>query len=89
MSGKKVVAVRNFDFVSKPGYSWFRRHWLHFRYSRMLRKADLVVVPSQKVADDAVKYYFVPKERIRIGLSAADESESHGADSHLSAEIIP
>ena len=40
-------------------------------------------------SDDAVKYYFVPKERIRISLSAADESESRGADSHLSAEIIP
>ncbi len=66
MKSPKTVTVDNLDFVSQPGYSWIRRHLLNLKYSILLKNADIVNVPSQAVADDAVKYYFVPKDKIRI-----------------------
>ena len=66
MKEPKIVTVENLDFVSGPGYSWLRRHILNIRYSFLLRHADIVRVPSKAVADDVVKYYFVPKSKIRI-----------------------
>lgn len=66
MKEPKIVTVENLDFVSGPGYSWLRRHILNVRYSFLLRHADIVRVPSKAVADDVVKYYFVPKSKIRI-----------------------
>lgn len=66
MKRPKIVTVENLDFVSGPRYSWLRRHILNIRYSILLRNADIVNVPSKAVADDVVKYYFVPKTKIRI-----------------------
>ena len=66
MKSPKTVTVDNLDFVSQPGYSWIRRHLLNLKYSILLKNADIVKVPSQAVADEAVKDDFVPTDKIRI-----------------------
>ncbi len=60
------VWIHDLDFLSRPGYSWIERHRLNFRCRRLCRRAETVIVPSRSVADDVVRYYFVPKEKIRI-----------------------
>lgn len=65
---KKVVEVSDLSFISDRNhrYGWFRRHYKHHRLRRALKKAEKVVADNPKIANDIVRYYFVPKGKIII-----------------------
>ena len=65
-NGKKVVEIDDLSFLKDRDhrYNWFQRHWRHHRIRLAVRKADIVIVPDHETAFDAVRYYFIPKEKI-------------------------
>ena len=66
-TGGWVVVIDDFAFLrERKGLSWLRRHYLSVRHRKWLRKASRIVASDSRVAEDAVKYYFVPKSKIEI-----------------------
>lgn len=67
-SGEKVVEVEDLSFLGDRNhrYSWFQRHYCHFRHKWALSGADRVIAADERVADDLVRYYFIPKEKITV-----------------------
>lgn len=66
-SGKKVVLVEDLSFLSdRQRFNWIQRHYRNIRHRRACRKSDIIMAASEKVATDIVKYYFIPKNRIRL-----------------------
>ena len=66
-TGGWVVVIDDFAFLrERNGCSWLRRHYLSVRHRKWLRKASRIVASDSRVAEDAVKYYFVPKSKIEI-----------------------
>ena len=66
-TGGWVVVIDDFAFLrERKGCSWLRRHYLSVRHRKWLRKASRIVASDSRVAEDAVKYYFVPKSKIEI-----------------------
>ena len=66
-TGGWVVVIDDFTFLrERNGCSWLRRHYLSVRHRKWLRKASRIVASDSRVAEDAVKYYFVPKSKIEI-----------------------
>ncbi len=65
---KRVVEVEDLSFLSERNhhYGWIRRHFLHHRLRRALKKAEKIIACNPKSATDLVRYYFIPKERITI-----------------------
>ena len=71
------------------GHSWLRRHVLHFRTLRTLRRAGClfcsrggqlgsgsagtITVPSARVAEDLHRYYRVPRENIIVKKSGEEQ----------------
>lgn len=66
-TGRWVVVVDDFSFLrERKGYNWVRRHYLSVKHRKWLQKAAKVYATDRKAAEDAVKYYFVPKSKIEI-----------------------
>lgn len=62
-----VVVVEDFAFLrERDRYNWFSRHYLNVKHRRWLRKASRIMASDKRAAEDAVKYYFVPKSKIEI-----------------------
>ena len=70
-TGEKVVEVRDLSYLKDRNhpYNWFQRHYHHHRLRIALRRADRVLAENDVVATDLVRYYFVPKSKITLGLS--------------------
>lgn len=70
-TGNKVVEVYDVSFLKEKNhpYGWLKRHFLHFRLKLSLHFADIVYVADTSVGVDLVRYYFVPKEKIRVDAS--------------------
>ena len=68
ISGKKVAHVEDLSFLSdrEHRYNWLQRHYFNIRDKRACRKADSIIVSDQSVADDIVRYYFIPRSKIII-----------------------
>lgn len=68
LTGEKVAEVESLSFLCERenGYGWLKLHFHHFRMHLAIRWADCFVVADETVAADLVRYYFVPKEKIRI-----------------------
>ena len=66
-TGEKVVEVRDLSYLKDRNhpYNWFQRHYHHHRLRIALRRADRVLAENDTVATDLVRYYFVPKDKIR------------------------
>ncbi len=65
--GKRVVEVDSLAFLyQRYGYSWLRRHILNRRHKRALKHSDIIEAPDAEVAYEIEKYYFIPKERVKI-----------------------
>lgn len=66
-TGEKVVEVRDLSYLKDRNhpYNWFQRHYHHHRLRIALRRADRVLAENDVVATDLVRYYFVPKDKIR------------------------
>lgn len=66
--GKRTVEVDDVSFLRDRNhpYNWFQRHYHHHRLRRALKRADRVIASSPDVAIDVVRYYFVPKTKIKI-----------------------
>lgn len=66
--GKRIVEVDDVSFLRDRNhpYNWFQRHYHHHRLRRALKRADRVIASSPDVAIDVVRYYFVPKTKIKI-----------------------
>lgn len=66
-TGRLIVEVEDLSpLYERFGYNWFQRHLFHRRHKKNLRKADVVIVPDEKVRAQVVRYYFVPKDRIVV-----------------------
>lgn len=67
-SGKRIVEVDDLSFISEHDhpYNWFQRHFYHHRLRLRLRRADMVLVPDQKTAILVSRYYFFPKDKIKV-----------------------
>ena len=66
-TGGWVVVIDDFAFLrERKGCSWLRRHYLSVRHRKWRRKASRIVASDSRVAEEAVKYYFVPKSKIEI-----------------------
>lgn len=63
---KRVVEVHDLSFLSdrNHSYGWIRRHYRHHKLRRALKKAEKIIATNPKAANDIVRYYFIPKERI-------------------------
>lgn len=68
IDGHKVAPVEDLSFLSQRHhrYNWLQRHYYNIRYKRACRKADYVIVNNDDVANDVVKYYFIPRSKIVI-----------------------
>ena len=66
--GRRVVEVGDLSYLKEREhhYNWFQRHYHHHRLRRALKKADLVIVSTPETAIDVVRYYFVPKDKIKV-----------------------
>lgn len=66
--GNRTVEVDDVSFLRDRNhpYNWFQRHYHHHRLRRALKRADRVIASSPDVAIDVVRYYFVPKTKIKI-----------------------
>ena len=74
-SGKTVDSQNNivcldsntFIYLTRENkFSWLKRHRLHRKYKKILKKSTQVIVPNKKVAQEAEHYYYVPKSKIII-----------------------
>ena len=66
--GRRVVEVGDLSYLKEREhhYNWFQRHYHHHRLRIALKKADLVIVSTPDTAIDVVRYYFVPKDKIKV-----------------------
>lgn len=66
--GRRVVEVGDLSYLKEREhhYNWFQRHYHHHRLRIALKKADLVIVSTPETAIDVVRYYFVPKDKIKV-----------------------
>lgn len=66
--GRRVVEVGDLSYLKEREhhYNWFQRHYHHHRLRIALKKADLVIVSTPETAIDVVRYYFVPKDKIKL-----------------------
>ena len=66
--GRRVVEVGDLSYIKEREhhYNWFQRHYHHHRLRIALKKADLVIVSTPETAIDVVRYYFVPKDKIKL-----------------------
>ncbi len=65
---KRVVEVHDLSFLSdcNHSYGWIRRHYRHHKLRRALKKAEKIIATNPKAANDIVRYYFVPREKITL-----------------------
>lgn len=66
--GRRVVEVGDLSYLKEREhhYNWFQRHYHHHSLRLALKKADLVIVSTPETAIDVVRYYFVPKDKIKV-----------------------
>lgn len=66
--GRRVVEVGDLSYLKEREhhYNWFQRHYHHHRLRIALKKADLVIVSTPETAIDVIRYYFVPKDKIKV-----------------------
>ena len=66
--GRRVVEVGDLSYIKEREhhYNWFQRHYHHHSLRIALKKADLVIVSTPETAIDVVRYYFVPKDKIKV-----------------------
>lgn len=66
--GRKVVEVDDLSYLGDRNhpYSWFQLHRMHHTTGWAVRRADIVIAADETVARDLERYYFVPKEKIRL-----------------------
>ena len=67
-TGETVVEVTDLNFLKNPShpFGWFRRHFLHHWLKWALRHSDRIVAADEETAFDIHRFYFIPRERIRI-----------------------
>jgi hypothetical protein len=67
-TGETVVEVTDLSFLKNPShpFGWFRRHFLHHWLKWALRHSDRIVAADEETAFDIHRFYFIPRERIRI-----------------------
>ena len=66
-NGKRYVEVNDLSFLyEREGFSWCSRHFSSVRCKRACLKADCIIVHSDKLAAEVVRYYFIPKSRIKV-----------------------
>ena len=66
--GRRVVEVGDLSYLKEREhhYNWFQRHYHHHSLRIALKKADMVIVSTPETAIDVVRYYFVPKDKIKV-----------------------
>jgi len=64
---KVVITVHGLEFENVPqAYSWFERIKLRFLTKRNAKKADKIIVPSEFVKNDLIKFYKINPEKIFV-----------------------
>ncbi|MFA7278293.1 MAG: glycosyltransferase family 1 protein [Candidatus Gracilibacteria bacterium] len=81
---RSVVTIHDVAFMEFPqAYGRFQRMYLKFSTWLAVREATQIVVPSQAVADDLVKYFSCSKEKISVihhGFEPNASPRTHAAD---------
>jgi len=81
---KLVIMIHGLEYENVPNvYSWWQRTKSRFLTKRNAKKANKIIVPSQSVKDDLIKFYQTEPEKIfvihhGIELSARGGSASSG-----------
>ncbi len=69
-----LVEVNDLSFIDGgSNYSWLKLHYRHHRLRLALKRANTIIARNPEVARDLIKYYFVPKERIKINVPDIQE----------------
>jgi len=64
---KKIVTIHDLIFLKYPEfYSFFDRKIHNWKIKRAIKKADIIIAISQQTKRDIIKYFNVPKEKIRV-----------------------
>lgn len=72
---KSIVTIHDLIFVSFPHtYNWFSRHIYNVKFRQACRTADRIIAVSRCTANDIVKYYFIPKNKIDVVYQGCDLS---------------
>ena len=70
---KTIVTIHDLIFLCFPHtYSWIDRHLYNLKFKSACTHADRIVAVSQCTANDIVKYYFIPKQKISIAYQGCD-----------------
>jgi glycosyltransferase involved in cell wall biosynthesis len=64
---KLIITIHGLEYENVPQvYSWRERAKLRFLTKRNAKKADKIIVPSQFVKDDLIKFYRINPEKIFV-----------------------
>lgn len=67
LAKKNVITIHDVAFkYLRSAYSWREYLYLDWSSKRAVKKATKIIAPSQATADDLVKFYKCPKEKIEI-----------------------
>ena len=67
-TGERILEVSDLSFLKEREhpYGWFRRHRLHFGLHLAVRWADRIKASDEETADDLVRFYFIPREKVEV-----------------------
>ncbi len=67
-TGKRIVEINDLSFLMDRNrrYNWFQRHFQNRRCKRACKKADEILALDNDLAFDLMRYYFIPKYKIKV-----------------------
>ncbi|HLY67755.1 MAG TPA: glycosyltransferase family 1 protein, partial [Chloroflexota bacterium] len=78
LRARTVLTVHDLTFVIRPECALpSLRRYLERTVPRSVRRADRVLADSKATADDLMRLYYVPAERLEVVYAAADERFRH------------
>jgi len=87
-SQKLVITIHGLEYENAPkAYSWFERLKLRFLTKRNAKKADRIIVPSQSVKNNLIKFYRINPEKIFV-IHHGIESQSSKLQTQNSSKYI-
>ncbi|MDX1523452.1 MAG: glycosyltransferase family 1 protein, partial [Anaerolineae bacterium] len=78
---KTVFTLHDLIFLHYPEYHLpYNRWYLTFAMPRFLRAADIIITPSECSRQDAIKFYGIPEDKIKVIYEAASSIFQPGQD---------
>lgn len=74
---KIVITIHGLEYENIPqAYSWLERMKLMFFTKRNAKRADKIIVPSQSVKNDLIKFYNIKPEKIFVIYHGIEKNEN-------------